>query len=124
MNSSERGMSPVAMTIINHWKEYWPGSNQQPPVLKYATLLTELWGLAGDNMNVHLTTQIFNWSDVTVVEDNTNLSQMMGFVFPEQQILDFSKLKEFADYNFKLDEHGRKFSKRVENTVGNGEIAP
>ena len=35
----------------------------------------------------------------------------------------FSKLKEFADDNFKFDENGRKSSKRVENTVGKGEIA-
>ena len=34
-----------------------------------------------------------------------------------------SKLKEFADDNFKLDENGRKLSKWVENTVGKGEIA-
>ena len=39
------------------------------------------------------------------------------------QILDSSKLKEFADDNFKFDENGRKFSKQVENTVGKGEIA-
>ena len=39
------------------------------------------------------------------------------------QILDFSKLKEFADDNFKFDENGRKLSKQVENTVGKGEIA-
>ena len=39
------------------------------------------------------------------------------------QILDSSKLKMFADDNFKFDENGRKFSKRVENTVGKGEIA-
>ena len=32
-------------------------------------------------------------------------------------------MKEFADDNFKFDENGRKFSKRVENTVGKGEIA-
>ena len=37
------------------------------------------------------------------------------------QILDSSK--EFADDNFKFDENGRKFSKRVENTVGKGDIA-
>ena len=43
--------------------------------------------------------------------------------FPRQQILDFSKLKEFADDNFKFDKNGRKLSKRVENTVGKGEIA-
>ena len=40
-----------------------------------------------------------------------------------RQILDSSKLKEFADNNFKFDENGRKLSKRVENTVGKGEIA-
>ena len=33
-------------------------------------------------------------------------------------------MKEFADDNFILDENGRKLSKRVENTVGKGEIAP
>ena len=38
-------------------------------------------------------------------------------------MFDSSKLKEFADDNFKLDENGIKFSKRVENTVGKGEIA-
>ena len=40
-----------------------------------------------------------------------------------QQILDSSKLKEFADDNFKFGENGRELSKRVENTVGKGEIA-
>ena len=40
-----------------------------------------------------------------------------------QQILDSSKLKKFADDNFKFEENGRKLSKRVENTVGKGEIA-
>ena len=43
--------------------------------------------------------------------------------FPKQQILGSSKLKEFADNNFKADENGRNFSKWVENTVGKGEIA-
>ena len=37
---------------------------------------------------------------------------------PKQKVLDSSKLKEFADDNFKFDENGTKFSKRVENTVG------
>ena len=40
-----------------------------------------------------------------------------------QQILDWSKLKQSADDNFEFDENIRKFSKRVENTVGKGEIA-
>ena len=38
-------------------------------------------------------------------------------------ILDASKLKEFADKYFKFDENGRKLSKRVEDTVEKGEIA-
>ena len=44
-------------------------------------------------------------------------------LFPNDKILDSSKLKEFAHDSFKLDENSRKFSKRVENTVGKGEIA-
>ena len=38
-------------------------------------------------------------------------------------ILDPSKLKEFAENNFRYDETGRKFSKLVENIAGKGEIA-
>ena len=36
---------------------------------------------------------------------------------------DTSKLKGFANDTFECDEIDRKFSKRVENTVGKGEIA-
>ena len=43
--------------------------------------------------------------------------------FPKQQNLDNSKLKGLADDNFQFDENGRKLSKRVENTVGKGQIA-
>ena len=43
--------------------------------------------------------------------------------FPKRQILDSSKLKELPDGNFKLNENGGKFCKRVKNTVGKGEIA-
>ena len=43
--------------------------------------------------------------------------------FPKQQILDLSKLKEFADNNFSFVENGRKLLKQVENTAGKGEIA-
>ena len=43
--------------------------------------------------------------------------------FPYDKILDWSKMKEFADDNFEPDENRGKFSKRVENTVGKGEIA-
>ena len=37
-----------------------------------------------------------------------------------RQILDSSKLKDFADDNLKFEENGRKLFKPVENTVGKG----
>ena len=43
--------------------------------------------------------------------------------FPNDKFLDSSKLKEFADDNFKFDESGRKLSEQVENTEGKEEIA-
>ena len=42
---------------------------------------------------------------------------------PDDKILEMSKLELSADDNFEFDENSRKFSKRVENTVGKGEIA-
>ena len=44
-------------------------------------------------------------------------------IFSRWQILDASKLIEFADDNFKFDEHDRTFLTRVENSVGKGEVA-
>ena len=44
-------------------------------------------------------------------------------LFPKWQILDSSKVKEFADNSFKFDENSGKFPWRVENTGGKGEIA-
>ena len=51
------------------------------------------------------------------------ISQALLYPFPKRQILDFSKLRGFADGNFKFDENVRMFSQRVENTVGKVEIA-
>ena len=45
-------------------------------------------------------------------DDKLTFSQMTNY-----------KLEDFADDNFKLDENGEKVSKRVENTLGKGEIA-
>ena len=42
---------------------------------------------------------------------------------PDNKILYSSKLKQFADDNFKFHKNERKLSKQVENTVGKGEIA-
>ena len=41
---------------------------------------------------------------------------------PKRHILDSTKMKEFADDNFKFDENGRMFSIWVKNTVGKGEF--
>ena len=46
-----------------------------------------------------------------------------AYPFPKRQILDSSKLKEFANNNFKCDENGTKLSKYVENNEEKGEIA-
>ena len=43
--------------------------------------------------------------------------------FPNDQISDSSKQKEFADDNFKFDRNGSKFFKWIENTVVKGEMA-
>ena len=55
-------------------------------------------------------------------KDYENLNKPL-LPFPKRQILDSSKLKDFAANNFLSDEKGREFSKQVENTVGEGEIA-
>ena len=50
-------------------------------------------------------------------------SEKMCEIKVQMKNFDFSKPKQCADDNFKFDENGRKLSKRVENTVGKGEIA-
>ena len=56
MNSGERGMNHVAMTIINPRKEFGRagGSNQRPPVLKSSIQPTELRGLGKPTKVTHV----------------------------------------------------------------------
>ena len=63
-------------------------------------------------MGVNVKMQSFTAQSVLPAKTISNL-----LTLSQRQILDSSKLKEFADDNFKFDENGRKFSKRVENTV-------
>ena len=51
--------------------------------------------------------------------------QYLFFVLTLSQTTDFRlfQLKEFANNNFRFDENSGGFYKRVENTVGKGEIA-
>ena len=44
------------------------------------------------------------------------MTKSQTYPFPKRQIFDSSKLKEFADDNFKFDENKRTFSKLVENS--------
>ena len=46
-----------------------------------------------------------------------------SFLYPKRQNIGSSKLKGFADNDFKFGENGRKFSKWLENAMGKGEIA-
>ena len=57
------------------------------------------------------------WSDTGAQSPLVNTN------FSKRQILDLSKLKKFADDNFRFYENGRKFFKQVDNTVGKEEIA-
>ena len=66
---------------------------------------------------------VLNSSSLKGTKIRQNYRQLTLSPFPKRQILDSSKLKEFADDNFKFNENGRKFFKRVENTGGKGEIA-
>ena len=61
MDNGEKGMNLVAMTIIKEYLPSW-GSNQRPPILKSATLTTELWGSA-------LMDKIFYWSKLKALAD-------------------------------------------------------
>ena len=51
------------------------------------------------------------------------LCEMGASPFTKRQILYSSKLKKFADDNFKFHENGRKCATWLENTVRKGEIA-
>ena len=48
---------------------------------------------------------------------------MQFLTLPQTTNFGWSKLKEFADDNFKFDENGRNLYKWVENTVGKEENA-
>ena len=67
---------------------------------------------------VYLSHKVCNFSLIHLGWDTGLLS-----TFFTRQILDFCKLKEIANDNLEFGENGEKFSKRVQNTVGKGEIA-
>ena len=76
--------------------------------------------ISGNGLMLHsstgLTSMIMCKTSTASVDNNFN-------PFPNHKFSDTSKLKQFANDNFKFDENGRKFSKLVENIVEKGEIA-
>ena len=58
-----------------------------------------------------------------MVLGNTKEFDVFRNLIPSQ-ILNSSKLKDFAGVNFKMGENGKNVSKSVENTAGKGENAP
>ena len=93
MDSSERKMNPVTMTIINPWNKYLPsrGSNQRPTVLKSAMLPTELWGSAVkklvdftiENAGFHLPALLIKGkaNEENTLSNSVTLSIMSNFRF-------------------------------------------
>ena len=54
--------------------------------------------------------------------DLRTFENVLVYPFQKQEILDSSKVKEFADDYFKFDENGLKLSKCIENNAGKGEL--
>ena len=135
-------MNPVAMTIINPRKEYWPsqGSNQRFPVLKSATLPTELWGSASLCVEELTLVHILNLSKSKTHNYARNKSNCHGDIFsfinnvslllghptlrytilsfnslPNYTFLDWSKFKVFADDKLNVTQKLKFDLERVES---------
>ena len=61
-------------------------------------------------------------TDVKLHFGNMWQKEVLFIPFPNDKFYS-SKLKVFSDNNFKFDKNGKNFFKRVEKTVGKGEIA-
>ena len=73
----------------------------------------------------HLSSSNYQYAEARVTSSDLDLTECFCFLnpLPNENKFNYSKLKEFADDNFKFDENGRWFSIRIENTMGKGEIA-
>ena len=63
-----------------------------------------------------LSANAFNFGDVQFSQCFINPFSSGSLTLPQTSNLDSSKLKEFADDNFKFDTSDKKFSKKLENT--------
>ena len=100
------------LTIVHIILNFFPGEPPLSPACHFVHIIISSLAMPLSCSNARY--KISPWLPVKKVE---------GYPITRRQILDSSKLEEFADNNFKFDENDRKLSKREENTVGKGEIA-
>ena len=127
-DSGARGMNPVALTIINPRREYWPshGSNQRPPVLKSATLPTELWGsahLIGLVRCMYLTLIIY-LLDAKSIDLLFCSKTFFLKVVKSRRCMADSSLTLFQPTNFTLFQTGRVCRRQISNLVKMAESSP
>ena len=80
--------------------------SQTPPIQFIFPYINDIWDwILFKSKNMHF------FPPIDPLPHNSNFQPITG-----RQILDSSKLKEFADHNFKFDKKGRKLSKQAENT--------
>ena len=66
----------------------------------------------------HLHYSLLRSATTFIIYKIPTISEDIYLIPSQQQILDSSKLKGYADDNSKFDENGRQFSERIENSVG------
>ena len=57
--------------------------------------------------------------DSTILKASVDNKINFAYPIPKRQLLDSSKMKEFADDKLKFEENGRNSYKQVEDTEGN-----
>ena len=73
---------------------------------------------------IHVTSSFFcsHYVFKSLFPNDCEILELYGKGLTLSQITNF-RPRDFAEDNFKFDEKSRKFSRRVENTEGKGEIA-
>ena len=134
MDSGERGMNPVAMTIINPRKEYKPSlwiepatscsSNQQPPVLKVCMLPIELLGGSARYYRTRNDTKNESRIRARGTYSSIILKNVICFVFQifsiSRSLWMFSQSKVVFHWNLKILENRQRMFLRMVGEYGPG----
>ena len=117
----QNSISKVLGFTVAKYTEGFHESENVVNILRINSILVNIDIISGSYVNG--TTKSTIYSFFPKVSPGYKIIESPVNPFPNDNILQWSKLKELADNNFEFDENGRKFSKWVENTVGKGEIA-